>query len=50
MIFYGIAELMLATLIQIYDKKQNRFIFYAVQEREANWNFAGCQMPHFKMY
>ena len=38
-------QLMLATLIQRYDK--NHFIFGPVQERETNWNFTGCQVPHF---
>ena len=33
---------MLATLIQRYDKKIISF-----QERETNWNFTGCQVPHF---
>ena len=42
MIFYRISELMLATLIQRYDKKIISF-----QERETNWNFTGCQVPHF---
>ena len=36
--FYHISELMLATLIQRYDK--NHFTYYPVQER-------GCQEPHF---
>ena len=44
MIFYRISELMLPTLIQRYDK--NHFIFHPV-ERETNWTFTGCQMPHF---
>ena len=36
---------MLATLIQRYDNKS--FHFYPVQEWETNWNFTGCQVPHF---
>ena len=44
MIFYRTSELMLAILIQRYGK--NHFIFYPVQERETNWNFTGCQVPH----
>ena len=44
--FYRISELMLATLIQGYDKK-NHFSFDPVQKWEASWNFTGCQMPHF---
>ena len=35
-----------SSLIQRYDKK-NHFIFDAVQKRETNWNFTGCQMPYF---
>ena len=46
MIFYCISELILPTLIQRYDKK-NHFIFDPVQKWETNWNFTGCQMPHF---
>ena len=45
-IIYRISELMLPTLIQRYDKK-NHFIFDPLQKRETNWNFTGCQMPHF---
>ena len=45
MIVYPISELMLATLIQKYNK--NYFIFDPLQEREINWNFTGCQMPCF---
>ena len=45
MIFYHISELMLATLIQRYDKAS--FIFYPVQEWETNWNFTDCQVQHF---
>ena len=41
-IFYRVSELMLATLIQRYDKKIISF-----QERQTNWNFTGCQVPHF---
>ena len=41
MIFYHISELMLATLIQRYDK------VISFQEWETNWNFTGCQVPHF---
>ena len=41
MIFYRISELMLA-LIQKYDKKIISF-----QEWKTNWNFAGCEVPHF---
>ena len=26
---------------------KNHFIFDPVQKRETNWNFTGCQMPHF---
>ena len=44
-VFYRVSELMLPTLIQRYDKKS--FIFYTVQKRDTNWNFTGCQMPHF---
>ena len=44
--FYCIPELMLATLIQRFDKK-NRFIFYPVQERQTNWNVTGYQVPYF---
>ena len=44
MIFYRISELMLATLIQRYDKKIVSF-----QERDTNWNFTVCQMPHLKI-
>ena len=44
-LFYRISELMLATLIQRYDK--NYFIFDPVRERETNWNFTGSQVPHF---
>ena len=33
---------MMATLIQRYDKKIISF-----QERETDWNFTGCQVPHF---
>ena len=43
-IFYRIYELMLATLIQRYDKKH--FIFDPLQEKETNWNVTGCQVPH----
>ena len=42
MIFYRISELMLAILIQRYDKKIS-----SVQERETNWNFTGCQVSNF---
>ena len=42
---YRISELMLATLIQKYDK--HHFIFDPVQERETDWNFTGCHVPHF---
>ena len=42
MIFYCISELMLATIIQRYEKKIISF-----QERETNWSFTGCQVPHF---
>ena len=45
LIFYRISELMLATLIQRYDKKIILF-----QERETNWNFTGCQVPHLWLY
>ena len=41
MIFYCISELMLAALIQRYSK------IISFQEREMNWNFTGCQVPHF---
>ena len=34
---------MMATLIQRYNGKQN----ISFQERETNWNFTGCQVPHF---
>ena len=40
--FYRASELMLATLIQGYNKKNISF-----QERETNCNFTGCQVPHF---
>ena len=40
-IFYRISELVLPTLIQRYDKKSFHF------KNENNWNFTGCQMPHF---
>ena len=49
MIFYRIFELMLPTLIQRYNEKKNNFHFGPVQKRETNWNFNGCQMPHFMM-
>ena len=39
-LFYCTSVSMLATLIQRYN-------FYPVQERETNWNFTGCQLPHF---
>ena len=32
---------MLATLVQRFDKN------HLFQEREANLNFTGCQVPHF---
>ena len=35
-----------STLIQKYDKKIISF-FDPVPERETNWNFTGCQVPHF---
>ena len=35
----------LATLVQRYDK--SHFMFDLVQELETNWNFTGCQVPHF---
>ena len=37
--FYRISELMLATLIQRYDKKSFHF--------KNETNFTGCQVPHF---
>ena len=40
-----ISELMLPILTQRYNK--NHFIFDTVLEWETNWNFTGCQMPHF---
>ena len=48
MFVYLLSEYMLPTLIQRNDKK-NHFIFYAVQNRgtTCNWNFTGCQTPHF---
>ena len=46
MMFYRIFELMLPTLIQGYDKK-NHFIFDPGQKQKTNWNFTGCQTPHF---
>ena len=45
MIFYPISELMLATLIQRYDKKS--FHFWFSSKRETNWNLTGFQVPHF---
>ena len=36
---------MLPTLIERYDK--NHLIFDPVQKWMTNWNFTGCQMPHF---
>ena len=42
MIFYRISELMLATLIQIYDKKSFHFKYERLTEI-----FADCQVPHF---
>ena len=33
---------MLATLIQRYDTNIISF-----QEQKTNWNFTGCQVPHF---
>ena len=39
--FYRISELMLATLVQRYDK------IISFQDRETNWNFTGCQVPYF---
>ena len=45
MIFFRTSELMLATLIQRYDK--NHFIFESVQAREKNLNFTGCKVLHF---
>ena len=41
MIFYRISELMLPTLIKGYDK------INFIQERQTNWNFTGCRVPHF---
>ena len=38
-----ISELMLATLIQRYDKKS----IISFQEQETHLNFTGCQVPHF---
>ena len=38
-------ELMLPTEYQKYHK--NRLIFYPFQKGDINWNFKGCQMPHF---
>ena len=26
---------------------KNQFIFDPVQEQQTNWNFTGCQVPHF---
>ena len=45
MTFYRTSELMLTTLIQRYDKKENDFD--PVHERETNWNFTGCQVHYF---
>ena len=45
-----ISELMLPTLIQRYDKKkkqQKKNISF--KERGTNWNFTGCQVPHFRI-
>ena len=36
---------MLPTSLQRYDN--NYLNFDLVQKRETNWNFTGCQMPHF---
>ena len=44
--FYRISELKLATLIQRYDKKVIS-CFDPIQVRETNWNFTGCQVPHY---
>ena len=35
---------MFETLIHRYNKKIISF-----QKRETNWNFTGCQVPHFKI-
>ena len=40
--FFIVSELMLATIIQGYDKKK----IISFQERETNWNLTGCKMPH----
>ena len=44
MIFYRISELMLAILIQGYDKKT-----ISSQLRETKWNFSCYQVPYFKI-
>ena len=46
--FYRVTELMLATLIQRYDK--NHFIFSPVQKRETNRNITGCQISLWTHY
>ena len=50
MIFFNcISELMLATLIQRYDKKkkQQQKKNISFQEQETNRNFTCCKVPHF---
>ena len=36
----------ISELIHKYNKKSH-FIFDPIQRQETNWNFIGCQVPHF---
>ena len=48
LIVYRISELILATLIQRYDKKKKKKKKnISFEEREIHWNFTSCQVPHF---